>query len=144
MEIGIIPFHLKYNKLLSYSSLGQKVSITLPDTLIETEPAFSGFARYEARFNAAAGEKLILEITDAWEGVEVFVNGASAGLQITPPFVYDISAFANIGGNELAIEIATTLERERKVDQSRIPYAPAYPATFSGITGDVTIWRQCE
>jgi hypothetical protein len=129
-------------KSIDYPRFGGKIPVTIPDALAESEPAFSGFARYEARFTAAAGEKLILEITDAWEGVEVFVNGASVGLQVTPPFVYDISTFANIGGNELAIEVATTLERERKVDQSRIPCAPAYPATFSGITGDVAIWRQ--
>jgi hypothetical protein len=129
-------------KSIDYPRFGGKIPVTIPDTLAESEPAFSGFARYETNFNAAAGERLILEITDAWEGVEVFVNGESAGLQITPPFIYDISALAKIGSNELAVEVATTLERERKADPSPIPSVPAYPASGSGITGDVTIWRR--
>jgi hypothetical protein len=129
-------------KSIDYPRFGEKIPVTVPDTLAESETAFSGFARYETNFNAAAGERLTREITDAWEGVEVFVNGESAGLQITPPYIYDISALAKTGGNELAIEVAATLERERKADQSPIPSVPAYPAAGSGITGDVTIWRQ--
>ncbi|MDR2792790.1 MAG: hypothetical protein LBB61_03855 [Treponema sp.] len=129
-------------KSIDYPHFGEAIPVTIPDTLAESEPAFSGFARYETNFTAKAGERMVLEITDALEGMEVFVNGTSAGLQITPPYLYDISLLVKTGGNELVIEVATTLERERKVDQTGIPHIPAYPETGSGITGKVVIWRQ--
>jgi hypothetical protein len=54
-----------------------------------------------------------LEISDAWEGVELFVNGVSAGVQIVPVYLYEIAALLHPGKNQLTIEVATTLERER-------------------------------
>ena len=57
---------------------------------------------------------MILEITDAGEDVEVFINGKSAGIQVLPPFRFDISNLLQDGKNSLRIEVATTLERERK------------------------------
>ena len=53
----------------------------------------------------------ILEITDAYEGVEVFVNGKSLGIQVVPPYRYDLTEGLVKGTNELVIEVATTLER---------------------------------
>ena len=76
-------------------------------------PQFSGFIRYENMVEVPELKKAFLIIEDAFEGVEVFVNGVSAGIQVAPPFVFDITNKLRSGKNKLCIEVATTLERER-------------------------------
>lgn len=78
----------------------------------EEQPSFSGFVRYKSRFSLEQTERVVLEVTDAKEGMEVFVNGRSAGIQIVPPYRYDLTELAVEGENELIIEVATTLERQ--------------------------------
>ena len=115
------------------SFLYAAISITRPESYHFTDPKFSGFIRYEKEI--LAGENYTaLEISDAHEGVEVFVNGISAGIQITPPYRYDLTALCHPGRNKLTIEVATTLEREQK----RFGKASA----FSGITGSVTLYTE--
>ena len=74
---------------------------------------------------------MFLEITDAGEDVEVFVNGKSLGIQVLPPFWYDISEAVKDGENKLRIEVATTLERERKTNKKK--WQP------TGLTGAVSL-----
>ncbi len=93
-----------------------------------TDKKFSGFIRYETTFTCPAKA---LEITEAYEGVEVFVNGQSAGIQVTAPFVYDLRELVKPGENRLVIEVATTLERERGNTKTAAP---------TGITGEVAIY----
>ena len=80
--------------------------------------------------------------TKAAEGVEVFVNGVSAGIQIAAPYRYDLSGLMKEGKNELRIEVATTLERE--MSQHPDPMLAMMgikpvPTSESGITGMVYI-----
>jgi hypothetical protein len=46
--------------------------------------------------------------------------------------------FVKAGKNDLVIEIATTLERERSGDQT---WFTGSPTSSSGITGEVTLWN---
>lgn len=96
---------------------------------------FSGFIAYETvlskKINTDA-KKVVLEITDAGEDVEVFVNGISAGTQVVPPFYYDISELLAEAENIIRIEVATTLERERGVNKKN--WKPI------GITGKVNLY----
>ena len=94
-----------------YPNFEAAKQVTLPDTLAQEQLTFSGFVRYMTKFSVDHTDGLCLVISDASEGVEVFVNGQSAGIQIAPPYRYDISAIAMQGENELIIEVATTLER---------------------------------
>jgi hypothetical protein len=117
-------------------------SVTLPDALAEEQPEFSGFVRYETSFEAVSGTKYALEITDAAEGIEVFVNGQSAGIQIAAPYRYDLTPLAKSGGNQLVIEVATTLERQCYPilhDYQKRFTQP--PTNKSGITGIVRLFR---
>ena len=128
---------------IDYPNFGEKKEIILPDMLHEEEPYFSGFVRYENRFEAKAGGQYVLEISDAHEGVEVFVNGTSLGIQIVPTYRYDLSSAVRDGENELAIEVATTLERETAKFPN--PYAKyigqdVTPTCKSGISGSVKIY----
>ena len=53
-----------------------------------------------------------LKVTGVTEGVEVFVNGQSLGLQIVPDYEFDLKSHVKGGWNQLTIECATTLARE--------------------------------
>lgn len=98
---------------------------------------FSGFIAYETVLSkemTADAKKVILEITDAGEDVEVFVNGNSAGIQVLPPFYFDITELLKDDENTLRIEIATTLERERGADKKNW--------RSIGITGKVNLYTE--
>jgi hypothetical protein len=128
-----------------YPAFAENREVSLPDSLAYEKPTFSGYARYEnafyinhdTRINSAPGT--ILEITDAHEGVEVFINDISTGIQVVPPFRFDISKLVHPGKNTLVIEVATTLERQVgpqgfMMEQNR------EPASLSGITGRVNLY----
>lgn len=120
-------------------------TIELPDRLAEEQPEFSGFVKYEKEiFIGDCSSQYILEITDAEEGIEVFVNGNSLGIQISPPMLYDITDHVRTGANLITIEVATTLERERSVGVTNI-FEKAMmepPKNGSGITGKVILHKQ--
>lgn len=67
-------------------NFGNAVSVSLPDNIAEEQPEFSGYARYETSIQISESRSAVLEITDVAEGVEVFVNGRSLGIQVVPPF----------------------------------------------------------
>ena len=51
--------------------------------------------------------------------MELFVNGTSQGIQILPPFLYDITEAVKDGENDIRIEVATTLEREHGANKGK-------------------------
>ena len=125
-----------------YPSFSSPVETVLPDgrLLAESEPEFSGFVRYETSFSLTEPASLLLEIADAAEGVEVFLNGESAGIQIAPPCRFDLSG--RKGENRLRIEVATTLERQcypTLEGYQKMLASP--PSALSGITGEVHLFR---
>ena len=115
--------------------------MSLPDHLEEEEPLFSGFVRYEKKIQLTDPAHAILEISDAAEGVEVFLNGKSLGIQIVPTYVYDLSDAAVQGENELVIEVATTLEREMSTTPSPYGTPQDDPKCKSGICGEVRLYQ---
>lgn len=126
----------------AYPAFGPAKTVTLPDDTAAEDPAFSGFVRYETAFVGKAGQKTVLEISDAYEGVEVFLNGESAGIQIAPPFRYDLTTKVHNGKNTLVIETATTPEREMFAKTGPSIFAPAEPTAPAGICGTVTLWTK--
>lgn len=132
------PWKRSLCRATEYPAFESEKEVALPDPMAEEEPLFSGFVCYRNQFEAAGDEKLALEITDAYEGVEVFLNEKSLGLQIVPVFRYDLSGHVRAGRNDLRIEVATTLERERSADPDMFgQVTPA--ASQSGITGTVRL-----
>lgn len=97
---------------LNYPDFGTAVPAVLPDNYGKIDKTFSGFIRYEKEIEIGEPVKAVLEITDAYEGVEVFVNGNSLGIQVVPSFIYDLTDYLVSGKNTLVIEVATTLERQ--------------------------------
>ena len=115
-------------KAFDYANFSAVTEIAKPENYALTGKKFSGFIRYETRFT---GKAQGLEITDAYEGVEVLVNGQSAGIQVVPPYRFDLRGLTTDGENSLAIEVATTLERERGKTKNAAP---------TGITGEVALY----
>lgn len=118
--------------------------MTLPDRLEAEEPEFSGFVRYETQFKGAA-DIAGLEIEDAGECVEAFLNGESLRLRLVPPFRYDLQGLVRDGVNHLCIEVATTLERQM------YPRLEGYqkmlarkPECASGLNGRVWLLAKTE
>ena len=103
-------------KAIDYPQFENEKTIQLPDDYAKENKYFSGIIAYEKDIEMPAKKKAILEITDAYEGVEVFVNGISLGIQVVPSFVYDLSDALKTGNNKLRIEVATTLERQMAKD----------------------------
>lgn len=124
-------------KSIDYPSFGAPSVISTFKSVALTEPAFSGFIRYENRFEIPQNKKAtsaILTIEDAFEGVEVFIDDTSLGIQIVKPFVYYLPDTLPSGKHTITIEVATTLERERH-------FAPADPADFAARLGKTPVLR---
>ena len=120
-------------KAIDYPNFTDEKVITAFGDYGKENKHFSGFIAYKTKFERPAPGRVVLEITDAGEDVEAFVNGASAGIQFLPPFCFDISDLLQDRQNTLRIEVATPLERERKVNKKN--WAPI------GILGEVNLYH---
>jgi hypothetical protein len=115
-------------------------TVTIPEDIAVALPEFSGFARYETGIRYSGNQTVTLEITDAGEAVEVFVNGKSLGIQIAPPFRYRLTDAVVEGENKLVIEVATTLERQTYPMLSGYRKMLAVkPESGTGLTGTVKL-----
>lgn len=138
-----VSFETKWKRSIcrsiDYPVFKKEKEILLPDTLAEEEPDFSGFVRYENTFLSEQAEYL-LEITDACEGVEVFLDEESLGIQIVPPYRYEVPV-PSAGRHSVRIEVATTLSREMAKQPGFM--GKAVPsAALSGITGEVYLSKR--
>lgn len=125
---------------IDYPIFYDEKNIMLPDKLADEKPRFSGFVRYETDVELNEKQEVLLEISDASEGVELFVNGISVGIQIVPPFLFDITKLVKEGSNKITIEVATTLERERsKIDSIGAFILHQKPVSCSGLNGTVNL-----
>jgi hypothetical protein len=110
-DMEISPLRWKRCLCISteYPAFGDPELVILPDALTEQLSEFKGFACYETTFELDSTKTLLLEISDTTGSVEVFMNGDTAGMRITPPYRYDLSSLARQGKNYLAIEVAINL-----------------------------------
>lgn len=133
-------------KSIDYPHFESEKSVDLPDCLEKELPKFSGFVRYEKTLDLGQTDNIAVEITDAYEGVELFVNGKSLGIQVSPPFVYDLRGTIVSGKNKVVIEVATTLERELAdlpdPTRSYLGLGPKVPTVPSGINGKVYLIKE--
>jgi hypothetical protein len=105
-EITLSDWMRSLCKNIDYPAFGDPEPIVLPDMLTERILEFSGFACYEATFVLDDPKALILKISSATGGVEVFMNGETLGIQTKFPCCYDLSSLTRQGKNYLAIEVA--------------------------------------
>ena len=142
-EENVTLFERSVCRAVDYPRFGEKKTVTLPDAVEKELPKFSGFVRYEGSFYVAQkdlGKLRCLKITGLSEGVELFVNGQSVGLQIVPDYVFDLRPYGHAGWNSLAIECATTLARENPANPMMQKITgSSQPLPDTGIHGKVSI-----
>lgn len=97
-------------------------------------PDFSGTFCYETAFVWHHSGPVALDLGEAYETAEVWVNGEHAGVRIAPPYRFDIGDLLRPGPNALRVEVTTTLARAQPDFFSR--YSPQEP---SGLLGPVII-----
>lgn len=128
-EIELAHFSQSVCRSIDYPNFTHSREISALEGYEKANPKFSGFIRYETSVMLPEINRAVLEITDAHEGVEVFVGSVSAGIQVQPPFMFDLSSLVQVGENKITIEVATTLARERNKK-----------CGATGITGSVSLY----
>ena len=78
-------------------------------------PRFSGTLRYESKFEYRKDvqtQRIFLDLGDAYEIAEVWVNGKHAGVRICPPYSIEITDMVIDGPNTLCIDVTNTLAKK--------------------------------
>ncbi|WP_077620650.1 glycosylhydrolase-like jelly roll fold domain-containing protein [Bacillus sinesaloumensis] len=102
---------------------------------IEGLQTFSGTIRYEKELTwIPDGRRVFIDLGDAYETVEVFVNGKSLGVRIQAPYQFELSNNLQTGVNSLQIEVTNTLVKENNDMLSRIGHQEP-----SGLLGPVRL-----
>lgn len=101
---------------------------------------FSGNIKYRFK-QTLETTNLLLEVSEAYEIVEVIVNGVSCGSKIVPDYLFDISLAAKIGENTIDIIVTNNLARNQRDSMSQ--YLALEPL---GVTGTIKLYekRQCK
>lgn len=101
---------------------------------------FSGNIKYRFK-QTLETTNLLLEVSEAYEIVEVIVNGISCGSKIVPDYLFDISLAAKIGENTIDIIVTNNLARNQRDSMSQ--YLALEPL---GVTGTIKLYekRQCK
>ncbi len=134
-EINEANVSLKwYNENKYYMQTHRKID----DTLAQDYPYFSGHIKYEFDID---GEKqdILLELEEAYELIEVIVNGKSVETFIAPPYVCDLSAMIERGHNHIEIIATNNLSRNQR--DSFSSYLALEPL---GITKPIKLYQKEE
>lgn len=109
-------------------------------SMAERHPDFSGWYRYETTAELENGCRTVLAIDNAYECVDVTVNGQRAGSRVARPYVFDITRYVQKGSNQIQINVATTLERKiRAMGLDTNCMNIHHPLAPTGIVGRVRI-----
>ena len=121
----------QYPTFIPYQESAALVDLSKPAAL----PTFSGTFRYEMDFEWPGVEgPVLLDLGEAYETVEAWVNEVQAGVCICPPYRLDVSGLLRPGVNRLVVEVTNTLVKEVRDFQSL-----ASVQEPSGLLGPVAI-----
>jgi hypothetical protein len=104
-EAGAIPQYFR--------QLCDKGMINLRDwSTIDGLKSYSGGAWYRKTININADDlkrQLEIDLGDLVSSAEMFINGKSAGIRLSPPWIFDITNYALAGENKIEVLIYNTL-----------------------------------
>jgi hypothetical protein len=112
--------------------------ITLGDwSLVDGLKAYSGGAWYRKTINIAAGDvkkHIGINLGDLVSSAELFINGKSAGIKLSPPWQFDLTGKVKPGANKIEVLIYNTLSNNYTTIPTR------YRGSIrSGLIGPVTL-----
>lgn len=132
-----IPFQGTFAvSVADHTHMDQFEPLTTMDKLEDVallKPGFGGKIRYETTFQGKCQE---ISLGRCYDGVEVFVNGVSAGTRISYPYRFHVQELTTDGTNTLTIETGTTLTNV--VPDAMSQERPVPP---QGIFGPVRLFR---
>ncbi|MDR0730265.1 MAG: hypothetical protein LBF63_01255 [Treponema sp.] len=106
---GPYEFSLKAYNEETFSPPEAKIAL-VNIAAFDNKPDFSGTMRYS--FSVDPGEPVnafMLDLGRVYETAEVFINGVSAGVRISPPYRFAGSGLFHRGINTITIEVVNTL-----------------------------------
>ncbi|MDQ8734278.1 glycosylhydrolase-like jelly roll fold domain-containing protein [Paenibacillus sp. LHD-38] len=100
----------QYPLFIPWKEIDKVTDLSKPGLL----PSFSGTFRYETNlsWSSASGNRAVIDLGEAFETAEVFLNGVSAGVRISAPYRFELSDLIQEGNNMLSIEVTNTLVKE--------------------------------
>jgi len=120
----------QYPEFTPWQTLDQLHDLSQPALL----PNFSGTFRYETEFEwSKTGDTAMLDLGEAYETAEVWINSQPAGVRICPPYRFELHGLKP-GKNKLVVELTNTLVKEQQDYLSR--FTQQEP---SGLLGPVEI-----
>ena len=116
----------------------QPIDMSLNHYLGYDYPRFSGNIKYA--FDIDCQDKdIVLVLKEAYEIVELIVNGESVETLITPPYEYDLSTCLNLGTNHIELITTNNLSRNQRDSFSR--HLALEPL---GIIGSIELYKKEE
>lgn len=100
-------------KALDYPKMSESMKLEklIPVSQIDFE--FAGIMRYEKRVALhEIPSRMIFSAEHIYEVAELFVNGKSAGVKVTPGYEWNITDLVEEGENSIVIEVANTPTRD--------------------------------
>lgn len=106
-------------------------------SISKEEPTFSGKIVYTFPLCVKNKQKTWLKFDDVGENAQVFVNDIDCGFVICNPFIYDITKGIREGGNQVRVEVYTTL-----ANAIQDPVSLLVPMARTGISGKIKVLRE--
>ncbi len=125
----------------NYPNFKDEIQMTELGNILDQKPDFSGIIRYEISFEGKEADSY-LELEDAFEAAEVWINDEYAGSSLCPPYIFETAGKVKDGTNTLRIEVRTTLDRlVNKLTGGAGFLGPDIKIVSpSGIIGDVKVY----
>lgn len=134
------PWEVSFASAEEYPEFCNEIEIKKPVNISSPEyyPDFSGTIRYRKVVDLdIEGGDVLLDLGEAYETVEVWINNENVGVKICPPYVFDVGNFIKKGRNEIIIEVINTL-----VNQERDIFSASIALEPSGLLGPVYLFTK--
>lgn len=132
------PWKVSYAGAKEYPEFSGEEVLETPGNISRLHPDFAGTIRYETafRFSGTPGSAF-LELPEAFEFAEAWLNGEKLGSLLCPPYRFSCGQALKAGENQLVLEITNTLDHQVKPAPG--PFS-AIPVTApSGLLGNPVI-----
>ena len=109
------PYKVSYARAKNYPEFTDTEICKELINISELHPDFSGTIRYETAVRLKeVPDNARINLLDAHEFAEVWLNGVLLGSEICPPYEFDCGKTLKTGENQLVIEVSNTLAHEIK------------------------------